>query len=95
MRQSSRGDAKGIGTPSISQRFSRIKNGSPGKKPSSSVVICFSPSTGGKPGFPGLPLSGLLGADEGFGVHPIRVTQFAQRADLELIDPGKREPIDG
>ena len=37
----------------------------------------------------------LLGDDEGFRVHPIGVTQFAQRADLELIDSSQREPTDG
>jgi hypothetical protein len=50
------------------------------------------------PGLPGLPPSGLLAQTKvlvSMGVHPIRVTQFAQRADLELIDPGKREPADG
>src|SRR5713226_8722171 len=36
----------------------------------------------------------LLRDDEGLRVHPIRVTQFAQRTDLELIDSSQRQPTD-
>src|SRR6266849_6556332 len=37
----------------------------------------------------------LLRDDERLRVHPIRVTQYAQRADLEVIDSSQREPTDG
>src|SRR5216684_4203661 len=37
----------------------------------------------------------LLRDDERLGVHPVRVTQYAQRADLEMIDSSQREPTDG
>src|SRR5438477_780824 len=36
----------------------------------------------------------LLRDDERLRVHPIRVTQYAQRADLEVIDSEQREPTD-
>src|ERR1700686_3360546 len=36
-----------------------------------------------------------LGDDERLSIHPIGVTQHAQRADLELIDSSQREPTDG
>ena len=36
----------------------------------------------------------LLRDDEGLRVHPIRVTQQAQRTDLELIDSSQRQPTD-
>src|SRR5437667_5231314 len=36
----------------------------------------------------------VLGDDERLSVHPIGVTQHAQRADLELIDSSQREPTD-
>src|SRR5437016_10783758 len=45
--------------------------------------------------FPGLPPFLIaLGDDERLSVHPIGVTQLAQRADLELIDSSQREPTD-
>ena len=65
------------------------------KRTSSSVVICFFFFHRRQTRFPGLAAEWTLGADEGFGVHPIRVTQFAQRADVELIDPRQREATDG
>src|SRR5713101_3880547 len=37
----------------------------------------------------------LLRDDERLRVHPIRVTQYAQRADLEVIDSEQREPTEG
>src|SRR5205807_3699528 len=37
----------------------------------------------------------LLRDDERLRVEPIRVTQYAQRADLEMIDSSQREPTDG
>src|SRR5579883_1397539 len=37
----------------------------------------------------------VLGNDKRLSVHPIGVTQHAQRADLELINPSQREPTDG
>src|SRR5258706_1564090 len=37
----------------------------------------------------------LLRDDERLRVHPIRVTKYAQRADLEVIDSSQREPTDG
>jgi len=37
----------------------------------------------------------VLGDDERLSVHPIGVTQHAQRADVELIDSSQREPTDG
>src|SRR5438034_128168 len=36
----------------------------------------------------------LLRDDERLRVRPIRVTQYAQRADLEVIDSSQREPTD-
>src|SRR5438270_911469 len=37
----------------------------------------------------------LLRDNERLRIHPIRVTQYAQRANLELIDSKQREPTDG